>query len=180
MKIFALDPSKRSTGWAFYAAGTERPFHGIWDRLASEYTSRGSLYYALYKSLMDAHSTFGFEAIYAEEPLNLLPNSVATQAENIWASVGMGATIEMFAHTMGIKLRWVHQARWRREFIGRMPRATKSPDLKEMALARCKQLGLRPQKHDDAEALGILTYGCQVERVFLPWLSQLPVASAAQ
>lgn len=180
MRIFALDPSKRSTGWAFYAAGANRPYNGIWDKIGSEYSSRGQIYYALYKLLLEAHGTFKFEAIYAEEPLNLIPNAVATQAENIWISVGMGATVEMFCHTMGVKLRWVHQARWRRDFIGRMPRATKSAELKEMALARCRQLGLHPKKHDDAEALGVLTYACQVERVFAPWLGALPVGGAAQ
>lgn len=180
MRIFTLDPSKRSTGWAFYASGDERPFNGVWDRIASEYSTRGGIYYALYALLLDAHSTFKFDAIYAEEPINLIPNAVATQAENIWISVGMGATVELFCHTMNVKLRWVHQARWRREFLGRMPRATRSADLKDMALARCRQLGLKPNKHDDAEALGVLTYACQVERVFMPWLGALPVAGAGQ
>lgn len=177
-KILALDLSKRSTGWAFYAAGAEKPFNGVWDRIASEYSSRGSIYYNIYKALLDTHTLFKFEQVFAEEPLNLIPNSVATTAENIWISVGMAATVELFCHTMGVRLTWVHQARWRREFLGRMPRATKSADLKEMALARCRSLGLKPLRHDDAEALGILTYACQRERVFMPWMAQLPVAAS--
>lgn len=177
-KILALDPSKRNSGWAFYGAGDEKPYHGVWDRIASEYSSRGSIYYNTYKALLDAHSLFKFEQVFAEEPINLLPGTVATQAENIWTAIGMGASIELFCHTMGIRLTWVPMARWRRDFLGRMPRGTRSTDLKQMALERCHQLGLRPQRHDDAEALGILTYACLRERVFMPWMAQLPVAGA--
>lgn len=177
-KILALDPSKRCTGWAFYGEGHNQAQHGVWDRIASEYSSRGSIYYALYKHLMEHHQVLRFTHVYAEEPLNLLPGTVQTQAENIWISVGMGAVIEMFCHTMNLKLSWVHQARWRRDFIGRMPRGTKSPDLKQFAMERARQLGFSPRKHDEAEAIGVLTYGCALERIRMPWLDQLPMGAA--
>lgn len=171
MNFLSLDLSKRSTGWAYYAEGAERPYNGVWDRLGSEYTTRGQLFYALYAELLNHHKIMPIGKIYAEEPLNLIPNSVATTAENVWIAVGMASMVEMFAHTMRIKLVWVHQARWRREFIGKMPRGTKSVDLKAFAMERCRQLGLKPQKHDDAEALGLLTYALEVERVPAPWIA---------
>jgi hypothetical protein len=143
--------------------------HGVWDRLGSEFTTRGQLYYALYKALTDHVQLMPVDKIYAEEPVNLIPNGVATTAENIWISVGMAATVELFAHTRGIRLTWVHQARWRREFLGKMPRGTKSPDLKALAVERARQLGFKPQRHDDAEAIGILDYACKVEHMPAPW-----------
>jgi hypothetical protein len=169
--FLSLDLSKRSTGWAYFADGAERPYSGVWDRMGSEYTTRGQLFYALYAELLNHHKIMPVGKIYAEEPLNLIPNSVATTAENVWIAVGMACTVELFAHTMDIKLAWVHQARWRREFLGKMPRGTKSVDLKAFAMERCRQLGLKPQKHDDAEALGILTWGLLVSGVTPPWLA---------
>jgi hypothetical protein len=181
MKILALDLSKRSAGWAFYEEGAGQAHHGVWDRLGSEHTGRGQLYYKLFEQLTGHRKVFGFDRIYAEEPVNLIPNSVATTAENIWISVGMGAALELFAYNFGLKLVWVHQARWRRHFLGRMPRGTKSVDLKEYAKERCRQLGLKPLRHDDAEALGVLDYACDLERLSPPWSAQVvlrPMAGA--
>jgi hypothetical protein len=169
MKILGLDLSKRSAGWAFFAEGSERIEHGVWTDLGSEFTSRGLLYYKTYARLHEHRQLFGFDTIYAEEPVNLVPGSVATTIENIWISVGMAATVELFAQSFGIRLTWVHQARWRRHFLGRMPRRTKSPDLKQYAIERCRQLGFTPKRHDDAEAIGVVDYACELERIAAPW-----------
>ena len=170
MNYLALDLSKKSSGWAFHEEGSARPQHGVWTTIASEYTGRGQLYYQLFRELARLRRVMRFGKIFAEEPVNLIPNSVATTIENIWISVGMGAALELFCYQEGIKLEWVHQARWRREFLGRMPRGTKSVDLKAMAIERCRQLGFSPQRHDDAEALGVLTYGMLREHVPVPWM----------
>lgn len=171
MNILALDLSKRSTGWAYYGQGGNTAQHGVWTRLGSEYTSRGGLFYNLYKTLLEHRQVMPFDMIYAEQPVNLIPNSVATTAENVWIAVGMAATVELFAHSFGVPLNWIHQARWRREFLGRMPRAVKSSQLKDYAMERARQLGFRPQRHDDAEAIGILTYALQIERQPCPWVA---------
>lgn len=169
--FLALDPSKRSTGWAAYQLGGDKAQLGVWDRVASEATSRGGLYYQFFRELARLRQVFPFTRIYAEEPVNLIPGSVQTQAENIWISVGMGATLELFCEQEGISLHWAHQARWRREFIGKMKRGTKSVDLKQYAIDRCKELGHTPRKSDDAEAFGVLTYGMMLDRVTPPWIA---------
>lgn len=169
--FLALDPSKRSTGWAAFQIGSDKAQLGVLDKVASEATSRGGLYYQFFRELVQLRQVFGFTRVYAEEPVNLLPGSVATQSENIWISVGMGATLELFCEQEGLSLHWAHQARWRREFIGRMKRGTKSVDLKQYALDRCRQLGHTPRKSDDAEAFGVLTYGMLLDRITPPWLA---------
>lgn len=168
MRILALDPSKRATGWACYEPGWETARFGTWDRLGSEFTSRGDLFYALYKALYDHRLIVGIDKIFAEEPVNLIPGGVATTAENVWIAVGMAATIELFAASFGVRLQWVHQAKWRRHFLGRMGRQ-KSKDLKDYALERARQLGFRPRRHDEADALGVLDYAMDFERLDAPW-----------
>jgi hypothetical protein len=56
-----------------------------------------------------------------------------------------------FAEAIGCRWRSVPIAAWRRHWIGKMPRGTKSPDLKRMAMLRCRELGFEVIKHDEAE-----------------------------
>lgn len=172
VNILALDISKRSTGWAWFAEGADRARHGVWDRLGSEYTSRGQLFYAFYGQLLDHRRAMPFERVAAEEPVNLIPNSVQTNAESVWIAVGMGATLELFCHSFKVRLEWVHQATWRRHFLGRMPRATKSASLKALAMERARQLGFSPHRHDEAEALGILDHALERLRIPVPWRAE--------
>jgi hypothetical protein len=54
-----------------------------------------------------------------------------------------------------------------------MKRGTKTPDLKAMAMSRCRELGFEPNGHDEAEALGILDYQLSVQGVIPPWRAGL-------
>lgn len=168
LNYLAIDPSKRSCGWAYFADGAERAQHGTWT-LGGEFTSRGQLYYKFYATLLEHRKLFPFDRINAEEPVNLLPGFKGTSADNIWISVGMAATLEMFCHTFRIRLEWVPPQSWRRHFIGKMPRGSKSKDLKDYAIERARQLGFSPRRHDEAEALGILDHMLERAKVMPPW-----------
>jgi len=65
--------------------------------------------------------------------------------------------------------RSVPMATWRRHFLGKMPRATKSAELKDLAMQRCRQLGFKPAKHDEAEAIGLLDYACDQLQIVPYW-----------
>lgn len=181
MRLLALDLSKRSSGWAYFARGAERPYHGCWDKLASEYTEEhGQIFYHLYAELMNTYAVMPFDRIYAEEPINHLPQAVQTNAESVRLHLGLAATVELFAYTKSLgKVRWVNMARWRRHFLGKVPKGQRGTDLKFMAIRQCKELGLHPHKHDDAEALGILDYACDAEAVPMPWRALQPLYGAA-
>lgn len=54
-----------------------------------------------------------------------------------------------------------------------MPRGTKTPDLKAMAMRRCRELGFRVNKHDEAEAIGLLDYQLSLDGANRPWADAL-------
>lgn len=160
MRICALDLSKSSTGFACWGPGDTVVASGTWQ-LGSEWTSRGRVYAKLHENLMALHRLGRIEALFFEEAINAFPGAVQTNAESVRLSHGLIAHAESFGEAVGCRIiRGVGQATWRREFIGKMPRGTKKVDLKAFAVERAKQLGFRPDRHDEAEAIGILDYAC--------------------
>lgn len=169
MRILGLDPSKRAMGWALWAPGDQLA-SGIWS-LGSELTSRGTVFARVHENMMALHRLGGIDAVFYEDLVNIVPGSpVPTNKDSILLAAGIAGHIESFGEAMGFRvIRAVHQATWRRHFIGKMPRGTKSVDLKAMAMERCRQLGFRPAKHDQAEAIGILDYACDALNFTTPW-----------
>ncbi len=183
MRILALDPSKRSMGWALWSP-SDTLASGTWS-LGSELTSRGTVFARVHENMMSLHNLGGIEAVFYEDLINIIPGSpVPTNKESIMLAAGVATHIESFADAMGIRiLRPVHQATWRRHFLGKMPRATKSSQLKDYAMERCRQLGFQPLKHDQAEAIGLLDYACEALDIMPPWRAnevlRPPLGSAA-
>ena len=60
-------------------------------------------------------------------------------------------------------------ASWRRHFIGKMPRGTKSKEWKDYAKERCLQYGWSVRTDDESDALGLLDYGCELRGIVPPW-----------
>lgn len=110
------------------------------------------------------------DAIFYEKPLNLGPAAGNTNADTIEVLIGLAMHVESWGDAMGCRIiRAVNQTSWRRSFLGAMKRGTKSVDLKDYAMQRCRQLGFSPQKHDQAEAIGILDYACFDLDLTPPW-----------
>jgi hypothetical protein len=161
VRICALDLSKVSTGWAAWGPDDTRVAHGHWV-LGSEYTSRGRVFQKLHLNLLDLHTVGPIDALFYEEGINMFPGAVPTNAESVKLAAGLAAHVESFGEAIGARhVRAVPMATWRRHFLGKMPRGTKKGDLKSMAMERSQQLGFKPQKHDEAEAIGILDYACE-------------------
>lgn len=169
MRIVALDLSKRSAGWACWSKDDQQAFSGSWV-LGSEFTSKGRTFGALHQRLSEINSLGRIDAIFYEKPLNLGPASGTTNADTIDVLIGLAMHAESWGDAMGCRIiRAVHQASWRRSFIGSMKRGTKSVDLKDYAMQRARQLGFKPSKHDQAEAIGILDHACFDLDIIPPW-----------
>lgn len=178
MRICALDLSKVSTGFAVWGKGDERAYSGTWQ-LGSEYTSRGKVYLKLHQNLAELHSLHLFDALFFEEAINAAKLQGHTNAETIKLAGGLGSHAESFGEAYGLRIvREVNQSTWRRDFLGKLPRHLRSTDLKQMAMDRARHLGFRPQRHDEAEAIGILDHACLALDLTPPWAAQLHLRSA--
>jgi len=169
MRILALDLSKRSAGWACWGPDDGMAASGAWV-LGSEFTSKGRAFAKLHEEMSALHALGPIDHIFYERPLNLGPENGHTSADTINVLIGLAMHAESWGEAMGCRLiRDVHQATWRSFFLGRMPRATKSADLKMYAMSRARQLGFKPLKHDQAEAIGILDFACEQLGITPPW-----------
>lgn len=173
MRILALDLSKRSAGWACWGPDDGRLASGAWV-LGSEFTSTGATFAKLHQNMSELHSVGPIDAVFYERPRHLDAFNQQSDANAHMLAVGLAAHAESWGEAMGCRvIRDVHMATWRRHFLGKMPRATKSADLKDYAMERCRQLGFKPAKHDEAEAIGILDYACDALQLSVPWNSVL-------
>jgi hypothetical protein len=172
MRVAFLDLSKTSTGWACWAPGDAVAASGTWE-LGSSFTSRGRVFAKLHENMMALERLGHVEAWFYEEPIHPAQLQGQTNAETIKLAAGLASHVESAAEAFGARIiRAVNQATWRREFLGKMPRATRSAELKDMAMQRCRQLGFRPLKHDQAEAIGGLTYACLSLDITPYWIAQ--------
>lgn len=167
--ILGMDLSKRSTGWALWSDTMSRPVSGIWS-LGSELTSAGRAFLKLHQCMNDLYAVHPFDVVIYEEPLRLGPNAGFTNADTMFVLTGLACHVDSFCEAKNVrKYRSVNNSSWRRHFIGSMKRGTKTTQLKALAMERCQQLGLRPSKHDEADALGLLDYMCEMEAITPPW-----------
>lgn len=125
----------------------------------------------LHEKMTDLHMLGRIEAVYFERPRHLDGYVKESNTRSHLIMVGLTAHILSWVAAMdGVRIvKDVHMATWRGHFIGSMPRATKSAQLKEWAMRRAKVLGFRPAVHDQAEAIGILDYACEVNRIMPYW-----------
>lgn len=102
--------------------------------------------------------SFGVEAVAAEEPLrtdglkrkNDQGEEVpAISRATIYRLYGLAAAAEEICYAINVPFYFVHQATWRKAFMGN-GRADK-----DMAVAQCKLLGFPVTKKDAAESVGV-------------------------
>jgi hypothetical protein len=164
----ALDLSLKSTGFALWSLGSELPVCGHWA-LAPDVSWRGRGYVRLHRNLIDLHRVESLSDISYEETLSQSMVQGNSSLPTIQMLAGLAAHVESFAEAVGATHRAVNMSTWRKHFIGSMPRGTKKPDLKALAMRRCKELGMDPANHDEAEAIGILDYRLSLEGIIPPW-----------
>ena len=186
MSYLALDLSKTNTGWAQWQPGWDRPIFGS-VKLGTEFTSIGGMCGKLHRELAAIHKATPVKWGFIEKPLTASQLNGNTNADALFKL----AAIAAHAHSFGYAKGWVGQgvvevniATWRRHFIGKMPRGTKSKALKDYTMERCRQLGLGewrtddktgrsycagPRSHDEADAIGLLDYCLHMKGVTPPW-----------
>ncbi len=184
MRIAALDLSKTCTGWAYFDSdGGGKPSYGSWV-LGSKFTSDGGVFAKLHENLADLHSVMPFDAMYVEQAITNI--AVGSSYSTVFLLTNLQGHAESFASCFGLKFRIVNVSSWRPPFIGRIESqkakadarrisqelgkkvgATKS--LKQLTIARCKQLGMNPKNDNEADALGILDYAIEMEGLVAPW-----------
>lgn len=168
MSTLSLDISKRSTGWAIWADGWDAPRYGH-VVIGSEHTSDGRSCLKMHRVLADLHKVHGFERLYFEKPLTQLERGGNSNAAND-IQIKLVAHAESFGEAYGLRtVMGINIASWRKFFVGRMPRGTRSQDWKYYATQRCQQYGWKPRNSDEADALGILDYACELQGIMPPW-----------
>lgn len=169
MSILALDLSKRSTGWAAWQPGWNTARYGHWQ-LGSEYTSDGGTYCKLHEKLYELWQVARYEHLFLEDPISQAALSGHTNIATLRILSGLAAHAESFAEQMRLRtVMRVNVASWRRHFIGKMPRGTKSKTLKQYAMQRCRDYGFTPRNDDEADALGLLDHACHLQGLQPPW-----------
>jgi hypothetical protein len=167
--IVALDLSKRSTGWALWEQGSDSARFGTWT-LGSEYTSRGGTYRKLRQHVADLSRLVDIQHIFFEEPLRPEQLQGHTNIESLRVLTGLAATAECLGEELGCRtVMPVHNKTWRAQFIGRQKRGTGRETLKDLAKERCRQLGMKPRNDDEADAIGLLDYGCEALGIVPVW-----------
>lgn len=171
--FLALDLSKRSAGWALWHQGLDRPACGTWE-LGSELTSPGMVFARLHENITGIHGAMAaLTSVHYERPLDPGTLGRQTNFDIPFLLIGLAAHVESWCCAMGVRhCQSHHQATWRRHFIGKMPRGTKSMTLKDFAVDQCKQLGILPGRHDAAEAVGILDFALHLAGIMPPWRDQ--------
>jgi hypothetical protein len=175
VRVLSLDLSKRSAGFGCWGPEDARPVSGAWT-LGSEFTSPGRTYAKLHENMSDLNALNPIDAVFYEEPLDPRFLSGATNKETVAVLFGLAAHAESWADAMGCRvIRSVNQVTWRRHFLGPVgrPRGENGKkiavDWKSLAMDRCRALGFKPAKHDEAEALGVLDYACDTLGISMPW-----------
>lgn len=178
MRLLALDLSLKATGWALWDPSLAKPAFGTWELAGSlDYAPRA--FCRLQRNIADLHRAGRLDKIVYEEPLppGLLQRNNAIAIPE--ALIGLAAHVLSFCEAMNVAHHKVHQATWRRHFIGKMPRGTKSPDLKAMCVKRCRDIGWVPRNADEADALGLLDYAADLSGLTPPWRERALFGSAA-
>lgn len=184
----ALDLSKSRTGWAHWSGGETRARFGHWV-LGSEFSSDGMVFAKLHQCLAELHILMPFWRVVIEEPINPAHLSGFTTIQTIRLLSGIAAHVHSFAHAYALpSVIEISVSSWRPDFIGRIDnaeakararrakkagnaKASATDELKRLTMERCRQLGFKPRCHDEADALGLLTYAILLRGETPPWLA---------
>lgn len=170
MSILALDISKSRTGWAYWSEGSERAQVGHWV-LGSEFTTDGQACQKLHAKLAEHHMVMPFDHLFIEQPLTQLQRG-GNSNQHSDILVKLVAHAESFAAAYALRTcQLIAINSWRADFIGPQKRGTKRATLKDLTVERCRQFGFRPRNDDEADAIGILTYGIILRGLLCPWVA---------
>lgn len=162
--VVAYDLSGRA-GYAVYSPDLDEPRFGVVKTPPT--TTSGSVGPAL-KLLFDHIAwvdrnwplmAIGFEGFLAptggkkDDDTSFITSPAATKK-----LIGMIGTVELCAEILGIEAHAIHNASWRKYWLGSRKRGTQRAEFKELSVAKAKGLGWNVESDDDADALGQLCF----------------------
>lgn len=168
--VLGLDLSKSSAGWALWDGESDKARLGHRALGSGVLTDHGTTFARVHGLMSDLHKISPFEAVFIEKPLD--PQLMAKMQDfyTPFLLYGLTAHALSFCSAKSIrKVALVHQATWRKHYLGRMKIGTKKADLKALARERCSQLGHESQNADEADAHGVLDYGLETLGITPPW-----------
>lgn len=169
MIILGLDMSKRNSGWAGWGDDMPRPVSGGF-RLGHAITDDGITFARVHQHLDEIRQLLRFDHIVVEEPLQPQALGQATTFMTLYRLYGIVAHVESYAAARGCKVHRANQSAWRAHFLKGLARPkARSVTMKDLAMRRCRELDLPFGSDDEAEALGILDYGCWQNSIIPPW-----------
>lgn len=155
--ILALDIATRA-GWAFARPG-EYPLSGS-VRLAPPGSSNGTIGRGMLRWLTDFITVNKPGMIYYEVPLDPRHMGRKTTFATARILLGLPFLVETIAEARGIfKLREAGVQDVRKHFCG----TPRPKDKKQAVLARCRQLGWKPEDDNAADALALWDFACAIE-----------------
>lgn len=173
--VLALDQSMTSTGWAHYRQDDKMPTWGL-HTLPPWGDEEGRYLWEWFEWLGEKARGLAVTHIFLEDTrFHHKHEETLTQ---MLASIGLIGQACIVAHLLTkrgqpVELLSVQPQQWRKEFLGAMNRPEAMSKtiwrkmLKEAAVAQCLKRGWLVEKDDEADALGILTYGiCTIDTTF--------------
>jgi hypothetical protein len=156
MDLLTLDQSKASLGWARWSDGQARPTYGS-KSLGSEFTPRGEVYVNLHKFFLEQQAFGAPTNIIFESPRNPAHLSYPTKFMNDRLLIGLAELIYYFGSMIGSRVDEIENQSWWLAFNRRpMVKKTERLTVKEVTMARCRELGFKPKNSDEADGIGIL------------------------
>lgn len=179
----SLDLSKVSTGYALWRDSMDRPISGTWN-LGDSRTPRGESSLKLNRQLTELRKAERFDFMFVEAPIAQRKRQ-GTSERNVRLALALHAHAESFAASKRMFNRFLEysEGSWRTGFLGKdenslIRRAAKQAGksardpLKAASMERCRQLGLIAPNDDEADALGLLTYGLLSNGITPPWIAR--------
>jgi hypothetical protein len=159
--VLALDIAKNRTGWAVGSPGMSRPYWGCFEIAGPWDGSEGARLHEWRRFLIDNIAIYDVTYIAVERPFVDLKAFQFNGTVPILQMHGIAAEL---AHDKRIGMGEVSIQSWRCHFLGKatapkhLADKERTPYLKDLARRRCAERGWLCERHDEAEALGIMDF----------------------
>lgn len=154
-----------SAGWALYAPGRPAPRHGVLKLPKPNSEGfNGAMFKLLFDHISWADRNFGlaqlgFESFMAPTGGRKDDDTpFVTNPKTLKVQIGLVAIVELCAAILEIPCTSIHNASWRRQWLGSQPRGTKRERWKQLAVDKATRCGWAPKGDDDADAIGQLHF----------------------
>lgn len=152
-------------GYAIYHPDLDEPVFGTCRLPATTETgSVGPAMHLLFDHICWIHETYALAAIGAENFLAPTggqkdeKTKFTTSPRTIKRLVGMQTTLEMCASMIGIEAHSIHNASWRKYWLGSQKRGTQREEWKRLSVEKANGFGWAVKNDDEADALGQLHF----------------------